>query len=132
MHNQSMNDDLSHPDERELKRRVFGTFSPPEPPTSPPDTPKSEPAPEPDSGLIETAASGGGSILICKKCGCLLPICEGRIDMLVRHAGLEQRPEGRFYFTSEICFECSEQAAIFVPPVTLVRVPDHTQSPDKI
>jgi hypothetical protein len=119
-----MNEDLSYLDERGHKRRIFGTFSPPEPPSSSTDIPKSAPTLERDDALIESAsAAGGGSILICKKCGCLLPVCEGRIDMLVRHAGLEERPAGRFYFTSETCFMCSEQAAIFVPPVTLVRVP---------
>ena len=130
-----MNDDLSSLDERELKRRIFGAFSPPPPSpgqVSPPETPASDSTPQPDDATIEAAPSGGGSILICKKCGCVLPVCESRIDMLVRHAGLDRRPEGRFYFTSEICFECSEQAAIFVPPVTLVRVPDDAQAPHKI
>jgi hypothetical protein len=132
--NASTNDDLSSLDKRNLKGRIFGTFSPPTPSpsqASPAEAPASDSTRQPDEATTEVATSGGGSILICKKCGCLLPVCESRIDMLVQHAGLEQRPEGRFYFTSEICFECSEQAAIFVPPVTLVRVAD-AQAPDKI
>lgn len=132
---QAMNDDLGSLDERELKRRIFGTFSPSTPPSSQashPDTSETKAETKPSDEVVEAAAVGGGSILICKKCGCLLPVCEGRIDMLVRHAGLEARPAGRFYFTSEICFMCSEKAALFVPPVTLVRVPDETQSPDTV
>lgn len=128
-----MNDDLTSLDERELKQRIFGTCSPPTPSpsqVSPLETPASDSTLRPDDAAIEAAASGGGSILICKKCGCLLPVCESRIDTLVRRAGLEKRPAGRFYFTSEICFMCSEQAAIFVPPVTLVRVSENTPTPD--
>ena len=121
----TMSDDLNHLSEPELKRRIFGTFSmsdqPPAPPTS-------DISPIVDDEQLALASTGGGSILICKQCGCLLPVCESRIDMLVRHAGLEQRPAGRFYFTSEICFMCSEQAAIFVPPVTLVRVAGNPSS----
>ena len=84
-------------------------------------------SPETPKDMLASSEPGGGSILICKKCGCLLPVCESRIDLLIHHAGLDQRPEGRFYFTSEFCFMCSEDAAIFVPPVALVRVPNNSK-----
>ena len=30
-----------------------------------------------------------------------------------------ERPEGMFYFSSETCFMCSEEAAVCVPPLIL-------------
>ena len=66
--------------------------------------------------------SSGGTLLVCKNCGSVVPVREENVDVLVLHAGMMERPQGRYYFTSEICFMCSEAAAIYVPPVTIVYV----------
>jgi len=132
-----MSNDLNNPDERDQKRRIFGTTNPPnhhadsaQPTAEPTNTMTS--VPKPDGEMFASSERGGGTILICKKCGCLVPVCESRIDLLIRRAGLDQRPKGRFYFTSEFCFMCSEDAAIFVPPVELVRVPNDSKSPNQL
>ncbi|MGF1657432.1 MAG: hypothetical protein ACFCU3_10685 [Verrucomicrobiales bacterium] len=84
------------------------------------------------SDILNLNAAKDSFVSFCRKCGHLLPMGRERAVTLANSIGFNELPDGLFYFTSESCFECTEHATIFVPPVTLVRVPDETQSPDKI
>jgi len=77
------------------------------------------------SDILALYAADGGYISFCRKCGHLSPMGRDRAENLAKTIRLKKLPEGLFYFTSEVCFTCSEDASIFVrpvPPDTLVRV----------
>lgn len=105
-----MNDDLNSLDERELKKRVFGIFSPSGGP--------------PRSGrgarlTFDKVAEEIEQTIICLKCRKQYAVRWDAIDGLLAHAGAKELPKVPFCFTCKGCCLCKEEWVNDLPPLEI-------------